>query len=336
MMRIRSTARAAAAAILATLVAGCGGSGAVPAGSATSGAAALRGANSGHRFASWMRQGSTSENLLYTTGHTPSQGDAVYILTYPQGQLVGAIDASAEGLCADTAGNVYLLYRNAATEYAHGGTQPIRTVRIPGAETENCAVDPTTGNLAVTFSCPPCGYQDLAIFPPGSGEATRYQAPLAYGVTYDNLGNLFLDYDTGSGTEMAELPSGGSQFITISLNKGVGAVGSIQWDGKYVTVQNLRPPVTISRISVNGSTGTIVSQSKFGPYMRYASYSWLAGDGTVTFPFARHGDQTNQLGIWKYPKGKYPAHRIKKFGDGGTGFGLVTVSLAPSSLHSRR
>ncbi|HEY1884050.1 MAG TPA: hypothetical protein VGG51_13525, partial [Candidatus Cybelea sp.] len=220
-------------------------------------------------------------------------------------------------------------------EYAHGGTQPIRTVHIPGAEMGNCAVDPTSGNLAATFSCPPCGYQNLAIFPPGSDDATRYEAPLASKVGYDNKGNLFLaDFDVGN--EIAELPGDSSQFQTIALDQSIGEIGSIQWDGKYITVQDLRAPVTISRIAISGSVGTVVSRSKFGPYMRDASYSWIAGDGTVTFPFSTHGDEPNKLGIWKYPKGAHPAHTIKKFGVGGHFFGAVTVSLAPSSAQPRR
>jgi hypothetical protein len=281
-----------------------------------------------------LGHGPTSGDLLYGEGYSQTQGSGVtFILSYPQGHLVGSIDVAAGGLCSDAAGNVYLLYRNSAIEYAHGGTEPIRTVRIPGAATQFCAVDPTTGNLALSFSCPPC-YQNLAIFPPGSGQPVRYQAPLGYAVTYDNQGNLFLGGSEGG--EIAELPSGANTFTTISLNEGITDPGTIQWDGTHVTLQSLRPPVTISRISISGSTGTIVSQTKFGPFMRNAGYSWLAGDGTVTFPFATHGLETNQLGIWKYPKGTHPMHAIKKIGTGDSGFGAVTVSVGPSGSLPRR
>ncbi len=70
--------------------------------------------------------------------------------------------------------------------------------------------------------------------------------------------------------------------------------------------------------------------------MRDAGFSWLAGDGTVTFPFSTRGAQTNQLGVWKYPKGGHPMHTIKKFGTGDSGFGAVTVSVAPSESRKRR
>ncbi len=163
-----------------------------------------------------MRTGATGGDLLYAEGYSQSAGSGVtFILSYPQGQLVGSIDAVASGLCSDAQGNVFFLYRNAAIEYAHGGTQPIRTARIPGAATQACAVDPLSGNLAVTFYCPPCGYQNLAIFSSGSGQPVRYQAPQDTSVTYDNEGNLFLaGYDAGG--EIAELPNGSSQFLQIA------------------------------------------------------------------------------------------------------------------------
>ena len=86
---------------------------------------------------------------------------------------------AAYGMCTDASGNVYMTNENAVVEYPHGGTSPVRTVRIPGAQTMYCSVDPTTGDLAVTFDCPPCGYENLAIFPPGSSTSTRYTAPEA-------------------------------------------------------------------------------------------------------------------------------------------------------------
>jgi hypothetical protein len=287
-------------------------------------------------IAAWMKPGAASGDLLYASGFSEQYDQSeVFILSYPQGQLVGSIAIATQGMCSDTQGNVYLLNQNAAIEYAHGGTRAIRTVHIPGADTVACAVDPTTGNLAVTFYCPPCGSEDLAIFPPGSGQSTRYDAPLANTVGYDNQGNLFLaSYDSGSA--IAELPNGTSQFIDINLNEDIGQSGQIQWDGKYITLQNIKTPSTISRISISGTSGTVVSQEKFGLYMRRVGYSWLSGDGTVTFPLATRGGETNEIGIWKYPKAPHIMKIIKKIASGDRGFGSVTVSLAASRSRTRR
>ncbi|MGA9419903.1 MAG: hypothetical protein WBV40_12195, partial [Candidatus Cybelea sp.] len=83
----------------------------------------------------WIGPRTSSGDLIYATGYTSPGTGKTFMLTYPQGQLVGTINQSASGMCSDTDGNVYLLYMNAAIEYAHGGTKPIRTLRIPGAQT---------------------------------------------------------------------------------------------------------------------------------------------------------------------------------------------------------
>jgi hypothetical protein len=251
------------------------------------------------------------------------------MFTYPQGKLVGSIGASAYGLCSDTNGNVYVLYRNAATEYAHGSTTPIRTLRIPGAEMYSCAVDPSTGNVALTFSCPPCGYQNLAIFPNGTGTATRYTAPLSYTSAYDDQGNLFLAGSFGTG--IAELPSGSQTFTSISLNEDVGNIGPVQWDGSYITLQPIQGPLRIYRIAVSGSSGTVVGETKLGRYMkRIGNSSIVPSDGTFVVPFSSHGSQTHTLGIWNYPKPGHVIKLINKIGAGDFGFGAVAVSVAPS------
>jgi len=313
---------AAAVAAMGAFLGGCGASqvpgtlGAAPADSTAQ-----------QSVRSWIKPGSTSGDLLYVGGDSQSAGPTTFILTYPEGQLVGGIGMVSGGMCSDNSGNVYMTSRNAVIEYAHGGTTPIATYRIPGASTYQCAVDSTTGNLAVTFDCPPCGYEDLAIFPQGSNTSTRYDAPDAYTVTYDNQGDLFLAGYSGS--QLAELPSGSSTFTTITLNQTISEPGQVQWDGTYVTLQDLRSPGEIYRFSISGSAGTVVGETKFGRYMRRTNYSWISGS-TVALPFSVHGNQTNQLGIWNYPRGGKAINIIKKIAVGDTGFGAITVSVSPS------
>jgi len=280
---------------------------------------------------SGIRTSATSGDLIYVSGYSDSTGPATFMLSYPQGQLVGSIGMAAAGMCSDGSGNVYLLNDNAAIEYAHGGTTPIKTLRIPGAETYSCSVDPSSNDLAVTFSCPPCGYENLAVFPNGSGTSTRYSAPNADTCSYDDRGNLFLAGYIGSA--ISELPSGSSTFTNISLSENIGNAGQVQWDGKYVTLQSLGTPGAIYRIQVSGSTGTVVGETKFKRYMRRENYSWISiSNGSVIMPFSQHGVEATQLGIWKYPRGGTAVKVIKKIGTGSRGFGAVTVSVAPS-LH---
>lgn len=313
MSRSSSVGRATACLAMALLLHGCAG-GQMPASIAPAGGAAARGATS-------------AGDLLYATGYADPGGSQIFMLSYPQGRLVGSIASAANGLCSDTNGNVYVLWENAATEYAHGATTPIKTLRIPGATMYGCAVDPTTNDVALTFSCPPCQYENLAIFPDGSGTPTRYVSPGGYSCTYDNEGNLFL---VGNG--LSELPKGSQTFTRVSLNKSIQRVGQVQWDGTYVTLQSIGSPATIFQIQVSGSAGTVVGETKLSRYMRNEQYSWItASDGTVAMPFSQHGTETTQIGVWKYPAGGHANKVIKKIGAGDHGFGSVTVSVAPSA-----
>ncbi len=66
-----------------------------------------------------------------------------------------------------------------------------------------------------------------------------------------------------------------------------------------------------------------------------SSYAWISvADGSVVVPFSVHGDETNNLGLWNYPKGGRAISIIKKIGAGDRGFGSVTISVAPTSRKS--
>jgi DNA-binding beta-propeller fold protein YncE len=79
------------------------------------------------------------------------------LYSYPQGILEGQITglSGPGGDCSDKKGNVYVTdvepSGNEIVEFAHGGTQALRTLSVPsGSNPYSCAVDPTTGDLAVT------------------------------------------------------------------------------------------------------------------------------------------------------------------------------------------
>jgi hypothetical protein len=285
---------------------------------------------------SWIKPGAASGDLLYVGGYVGSNEGMTYIFSYPAGQLVGSLDVGTAGMCSDSKGDVFLTNENAVIEYAHGGTAPIQKLTIPGATTSYCSVDPTTGDLAVTFLCPPCQGQELAIFPDAHGTPTRYADPgtTFYACGYDDQGDLFIDGFTSQQLALVELPKGSSTFTPITLTKNIGDPGQVQWDGKYITVQDENSPGSIYRIEVSGSTGTVVGTTKFHlcclKFIRGTNQSWIA-DGAVTFPYGTHGDRSDDIGTWKYPRGGKPMKTIKKLGGPDASFNGVTVSVAPSS-----
>lgn len=100
---------------------------------------------------SWMAPDAGKKSLLYVSDY---QNDAVYVFSFPAGELTGTLSGFAGpfGECTDTAGNVFIANARPpeVLEYAHGGTSPIATIKDPGQYPYACSVNPTTGNLAVT------------------------------------------------------------------------------------------------------------------------------------------------------------------------------------------
>ena len=96
---------------------------------------------------SWMAGKTSSSDLIYMV-----LGNTVGIYNF-SGDQVGALKGfeGVAGLCSDTQGNVWVTYGNSLLEYTHAGTVPIAQVYLPsGYGAESCAVDPSSGNLAVT------------------------------------------------------------------------------------------------------------------------------------------------------------------------------------------
>ncbi|HEX3370433.1 MAG TPA: hypothetical protein VHS56_12705, partial [Candidatus Cybelea sp.] len=103
--------RASAIAAVGFLLAGCGGS--------SQSQATIPLASSSVRQAAQHGRPRKSE-LIYAAGdgHT-------YVITYPQGRLVGTIDEGGFDACSDSSGNVYLAVdAPRVDEFVHGATTP--------------------------------------------------------------------------------------------------------------------------------------------------------------------------------------------------------------------
>ena len=267
--------------------------------------------------------GAKTEGLIYATGG----GCGVCVLTYSDGTLKAKISvASAEGDCSDSDGNVFITNKAQILEYAHGGTTPIATLVLPGINANACAVDAGSGNLAV------CGFGgnsggNVAIYPNATSTPIVYDSGLgALYCGYDNSGNLFVSGLINGANSFSELPHGASAFIPITLNGNPGGPGQVQWDGNYITLENPgKNDVTIARLSVSGSTASVVSKTNLKG-LKQAAQSWIAGNRVIV-PYSTKGATTNKIGIWRYPtSGKI----VTKFGDFGqsklVGFAAVTLS----------
>jgi hypothetical protein len=307
---------------------------------------------SSEHLRSWMAPDAKQKDLLYVSLGTEAGEDAILVWTYPKGKFEGIITGGGLndplGMCVDKSGDVFVANHYGADilEYAHGGTTPIATLSDSGEFPQGCAVDPTTGNLAVTSYYGPYGEYpgDVAIYQNATGMPATYSAPSFFIYDYcgyDNQGNLYIDGNNGSGGYtgflFAELPAGGDSFTDIALPQNIYIPNGVQWDGKHVAVGDQTaggtPLSAIYRFSISNGTATelhhvtTLERQGGGSAPTSVTAVWIQGGNVVGANGASAGGDNNP-GVWKYPAGG-AAVRIFPWGSSGgyQGEGL-TVSEA--------
>jgi len=285
------------------------------------------------RRRSWMLPEAKNDDLLYVSRGAAGE---VQVYTYPKGAVVGTLTglAEPEGLCVDQSGDIFVVTSEQIVVYAHGGTTPIKTLDDTGNAPHGCAIDPTTGNLAVSGGLYQNTEANVAIYANGSGSPTVYKdgfvSEFVY-CTYDNEGNLFTN-----GGPITELPSGSSSFIGVTVNQRLNpGYPGLQWDGRYVAIQNpstsKRGPTTILQVSISQSTGTIVNSISLSSRKHKNNYHnaqfWIQGASIVNAEA-----QNGNVGLWHYPTGKEAYKTVKVQPSLGT---LDGLAVSPTS-HDRQ
>ena len=259
------------------------------------------------------------------------------VFTYPGGTLAATIPDSQYplGLCSDANGDVWVTNFNAGydqiVEYAHGGTTPIATLNDPNAEPRGCAVDPTTGDLAVVNGEP----GNVVVYPPGSETPTYYNPHIEYpfACTYDGGGNMYVDgYHLHDGNRfgLTELLKGSVVFDRVQIKAELGLPGDLQWDGNDLAIGDYASPGVIYRLHVYAQKkrsrldATIVLT---GPVRQPPDgvQFWLL-DGVLIMPFGNQ-KRVNKIGMWSYPAGGASTGLLDRF-KAGQLYG-VTVSVPP-------
>ncbi len=231
--------------------------------------------------------------------------DATSIFEYPKSdKQIGTITNAGGQGCA----NALFGYGKKTFWIVAGDTQiteykvpkkPVKTLSDSVGNPSSCAMD-TSGDLAVGILSG-SGAGDIVIFKNASGSGTVYTTPLSdeYFDGYDSDGNLFADGLNGSGFALVELPKGSSKFQTITTSNTVVFPGSVQWDGKYLTVFD-QDANAMYRYTVSGTTATLkgtVSYSGVGD----CAQTWI-GTGVVFCADAG----TDGAEVFKYPAGGSP------------------------------
>jgi hypothetical protein len=264
------------------------------------------------RGKSWMLPSPKDDTLLYATN--PEQ-HALSIYDYQSGVLLRSARVShLEEECSDSSGNVYVASqgsgRGEILEYAHGSKTPVRRLYDPQAGPYSCAVDPTTGNLAITGNRGGIyGHGNVAVYEHARGRPAIYRDRYIYSYlfcTYDDKGNLFVEGLTGPNSSgwsalFAELPKGKTRLKKIIMQATINNLAGFQWDGKYLVIggntNTDNMGTYIYRMAVSGSTGTIEDTVELKGF-------------DISGQFALQHDQIisplqngSQIGIWGYPSG---------------------------------
>ena len=271
----------------------------------------------------------SSGDLLYVGAGV----NRVFVLSYPEGKLVGRLSISSRpwGLCSDTDGNVFVTEDSGAVvEYAHGGTSPINALGARGAF--SCSWDPSTGNLAVV-ELP----YSIAIFRGAKGTSQIYTDSnfLHFNYcAYDDKGNLFVTGEPQGpyNYTLAELDTASGTFKTITLNRRVEFLDDLQWDGKYIAIDDFYYTGTIYRVQVSGSSGTIEGTTSLGDAQFFGFWTWLQ-DGTLISPIYTGSHFDKQIDFWSYPAGGTPTKELPRTDFKAPGpIRGITVSVAPTGM----
>lgn len=203
--------------------------------------------------------------LLYVTSYVKSA-----VKTYdwpslkPEQTLKGF--THEDGLCSDAKGNVFVANTNGndIVEYAHGGTTPIATLKdLPYYFPNSCAVDPVSGDLAVTnlaYYNSGTHTANFVIFKNAAGKPKAYVTPAIYSYFmcgYDDRGNLVVDGLALHGpAAFAILQHGSQKLEDLTLDQAPPDAGGVQWDGKHWAIGD--GYATIDQFDITGTKGTKV------------------------------------------------------------------------------
>lgn len=288
---------------------------------------------------SWMAQGAQKDDLLYVGSVANAY---VFVFSYPQAKLVGTLGGFATaplGLCSDDRGNVFIVDAQQVIEYAHGGVSPIATL-TPDDYPNGCAVDKTTGNLAVAGGSPHHAQANVAIYVHERGSPTIYDdasAPALYFCAYDDDGNLFVNEGGGYVFALQELAKNSGTFRHIGVAGRIASGGAVAWDGAHLVVgdphgnQHRRGPTTLFVLHLNGVRARVVKKIELN-----SGNVWGRGSrnpGTPVQFWIDRGTIVNPLhygrgiGLWSYPLGGDPVE-VARARDIPYG---VTISHAPHS-----
>ncbi len=270
------------------------------------------------RGRSRMSPSAKSSGLLYIANTMES---AVNVYSSSSWNSVGELLGFTEPytMCVDAARDVYItdLSGRRVIEYAHGAITATRVLADHQGSPIACAIDPKTGDLAISnFMGPNSGTGNVIVYRDAKGSPIEYTAAsfgLYFLIAYDDSDNLFVDGLNSSSAVvlLAELPKGKNAFKAINMNVTLGFPGGVAWDGEFLAVGD-QTANTIYQFKVTGSTATKKGSTMLADAVDVFQF-WLTGGSS------KHPQATDVIGAdfgagaadkWDYPAGGTPLKTI--------------------------
>lgn len=264
------------------------------------------------------KRATTAPELLYV-----SDGGTfdVLVYTFPALTLVGTLTGFNEpqGVCSDTQGNVWIA--NTGTqkmiEFAHGGTTSIERLADPLGYPAGCAIDPTSGNLAVTNLQDFSGAGSVLVYKKAGGTPTPYSDPqlyFYYFAGYDGSGNLYVSgRSSKSAYRLSVLPHGSSTMSLVAVHGGtIDFPGTVAWNGSKLVLGDQRCRHTESsclyEATVAEKTATITGTTPLGKACDVAQ-AWVGATKVAggNYAYCTHG--AGSADVWPYPSGGSPTSK---------------------------
>ncbi len=272
------------------------------------------------RAASWMSvSAKTSSELLYVSDLGTFDVD---VYSYPSlaraGKLTGFDEPQGE--CTDATGNVWITNTRVSQilAYAHGGTSPIATLADPLGYPVGCAVDPATGNLAVTNLYGFSGAGSVLVYKHARGTPASYGNPnlyYYYFAGYDRKGDLYVSGQTSKKAYLlAVLPHAATSMALVSIKGGtIYFPGTVAWIGSTLVLGdqrcNDRASSCFYRLSVSGTTARVTGATPLKEACDVAE-AWIGTSRLAAGSYANCGGGRSSAEIWPFPAGGNPKVRV--------------------------
>lgn len=265
------------------------------------------------RGPSWIsREASSSNELLYISDEANFD---VYIYSFPALKLVGKLTGfnQPEGECTDRKGDLWIANtgNERILEFAPGKKQPIQSFLDPTGYPGSCAIDASSGDLAVTNTFGFSGAGGILIYRHARGVPVVYSNPHQYYYYfdgYDARGNLYVDGMTsGYGYALSELPNGKHSMTNVTVSGAtLHLPGTVQFDGSTLVLGdqecNGGKSSCLYEASASGSNATITGSTALGGSCDVAQAVVQNGDVAAgNYAYCSHSKSSTA--IWAYPAG---------------------------------